>query len=75
MGGEGEYNELPYAEKVSKFNNTIHHEFTNKDFHLNNILPILVRSFDQPFSDSSLIPTYFISKYASTTPILFANKS
>ena len=64
-GGEDEYNELPFADKVAKFNNSIHHEFSNNEFDLSKNLPSLADSFDQPFSDSSMIPTYYVSKFAS----------
>ena len=46
--------------------NTNHHELklNSKDI-LNNI-PNIVDIYDEPFSDSSQIPTYLISKFASS---------
>ena len=64
-GGENEFNELPFAAKVAKFNNSIHNEFSNDEFNLSKTLSNLTDAFDQPFSDSSMIPTYYVSKFAS----------
>lgn len=60
---EEEYNELPFARKVAKQYQTDHHEFVAKADVLS-ILPQLIWHFDQPFADSSAIPTYFVSKLA-----------
>lgn len=58
---ESMYNELPYARVVAKHFNTDHHEVILKPDALS-VLPELVRQFDEPFADSSMIPTYYISK-------------
>lgn len=60
---EEEYNELPFARKVAKQYQTDHHEFVATADVLS-ILPQLIWHFDQPFADSSAIPTYFVSKLA-----------
>lgn len=64
MGTEREsHNELPYARAVSEHCGTLHHEkVLMPDIH--NILPTLVAAFDQPFADSSFVPTYYVSKLA-----------
>lgn len=57
------YNELKYARMVAEQYGTDHHEeIVNPD--AESIILDLVRQFDEPFSDSSAIPTYYVSKMA-----------
>ena len=57
------YNELPYARMVARRYGTDHHEeIVNPD--TESIIMDLVRQFDEPFADSSAIPTYYVSKMA-----------
>lgn len=58
-----EYNELPYARTVAKRYCTDHHEFIVKPEALA-ILPELVWHYNEPFADSSAIPTFYVSKLA-----------
>jgi asparagine synthase (glutamine-hydrolysing) len=58
---ESRYNELPYARIVANHFKTDHHEIMVKQDVLS-ILPELVRQYDEPFADSSMIPTYYVSK-------------
>ena len=61
---EKQHDESRKAQKVSDFNQTNHHLF-NLDY--NDALPELEKilsSIDEPFADSSLIPSYMISKLA-----------
>ncbi len=60
---EDEYNELPYARQVAKQFGTDHHEFFVKS-DLITVLPQLVWAYDEPFGDSSMLPTYYVSKLA-----------
>jgi asparagine synthase (glutamine-hydrolyzing) len=60
---EETFNELPYARKVAQHFGTEHHEFFVK-YDLVSILPQLVWDYDEPFADSSLLPTYYVSKLA-----------
>jgi asparagine synthase (glutamine-hydrolysing) len=60
---ESQFNELPYARLVAKRYKTEHHESVVKPNSLD-LLPKLVRHFDEPFGDSSAIPTYIVSQYA-----------
>ena len=60
---EDKYNELSDARKIAKFFKTDHTEFVVKPDALA-LLPKLVRAFDEPFADSSAIPTYYVSKLA-----------
>jgi len=60
---EDEYNELPYARMVAKRYGTDHHEFIVKP-DAQAIFPELVWHYNEPFADSSAIPTYYVSKLA-----------
>ena len=61
--GEQDYDERHYARLVARHLGTEHHEFvvTSKT---NDLLPRLVKQFDEPFADPSAIPTYYVSKMA-----------
>ncbi|MBF0102303.1 MAG: asparagine synthase (glutamine-hydrolyzing) [Desulfobacterales bacterium] len=60
---EKEYNELPYARLVAERYGTKHHEFiVTPD--AKSIFPELVWHYNEPFADSSAIPTYYVSKLA-----------
>jgi len=60
---EQEYNELRYAQEVSRRFGTEHTELTVKPDMLG-ILPLLVEHFGEPFSDSAAIPVYYITNAA-----------
>jgi asparagine synthase (glutamine-hydrolysing) len=60
---EKEFNELPYARQVAQRYNTDHHEFIVKPDAVE-ALTRLSWAFDEPFGDSSAIPTYYVSKVA-----------
>ncbi|MBV9958745.1 MAG: asparagine synthase (glutamine-hydrolyzing) [Acidobacteria bacterium] len=60
---EDTYNELKYARVAAKAFGTEHHEFiVTPD--ICEIVDELVWHFDEPFADSSAIPTYMVSKMA-----------
>lgn len=60
---EDSYNELKYARIVAEHFKTDHHEFiVTPD--VCNVVDELVWHFDEPFADSSAIPTYVVSKLA-----------
>jgi len=60
---EDEYNELPYARMVAERYQTEHHEFiVTPDAQA--IFPQLIWHYNEPFADSSAIPTYYVSKLA-----------
>tara|TARA_R110002073_G_scaffold72537_1_gene177541 strand:- start:550865 stop:552721 length:1857 start_codon:yes stop_codon:yes gene_type:complete len=59
---EEKYNELQYARMVAEKYNTEHHEFIVEPESID-LLPKLVEAYDEPFSDSSAIPTYYVSKF------------
>jgi asparagine synthase (glutamine-hydrolysing) len=60
---EQRFNELAYAREVAKKYGCEHHEQIVVPESIN-LLPKLVSSFDEPFADSSAIPTYYVSKFA-----------
>lgn len=57
------YNELDNARLVAKRYGTDHHEYIVGPTSIKDIQEILY-FFDEPFADSSAIPTYYVSKYA-----------
>ncbi len=60
---EEEFNELPYARKVAQLFETNHQEFIVKPDAIA-VLPHLVWHFDEPYADSSALPTYYVAKMA-----------
>ena len=58
-----EFNELKYAQSVASKYSTNHYEHVMKPDAVN-LLPKLVRAFDEPFADSSAIPTFYVSQFA-----------
>ena len=58
---EKKYDELHYARLAARHFRSDHQEFiVRPDIH--DVLPKLVWHFDEPFADSSAIPTYYVSK-------------
>jgi len=63
---EASYNELPAARLVASRFGTDHSELVVRP-DVRDLLPTLVRSFDEPFADSSAIPTYYVSRLARSS--------
>jgi len=61
---EEKYSELKHAKKVAEKYGCIHHEQIVEPESIS-LLPKLVRAYDEPFADPSVIPTYYVSKFAS----------
>lgn len=61
---EKEFNEACYAREVAGYLNTDHHELILEP-DIVNILDDLAWHLDEPFGDSSAIPTYMVSKLAA----------
>ena len=61
---EAAYNELKYAAMVAKKYKTDHHEIVVRPDSLS-LIHKLVRHYDEPFSDSSAIPTYIVSEFTA----------
>ena len=58
---EEAFNELPYARLLAERYGTEHHELIVKP-NAAEVLPLLVRHYNEPFADSSALPTYYVSK-------------
>ena len=58
---EEKYNELKFAKIVAEKFKTDHTEFIVKPDAIH-LLPMLVHQYEEPFADSSALPTYYVSK-------------
>ena len=58
------YNEAPYSREVARFLGTDHNEYYCTIKESKDIIPKLSYYYDEPFSDSSAIPTILVSKMA-----------
>jgi asparagine synthase (glutamine-hydrolysing) len=61
---EPDYSELSYAEAVARQYKTDHHAIIVRPDSAS-LIPRLVRQFDEPFGDSSAIPTFIVSELAA----------
>lgn len=55
------YNELPYAKRIAELYNTDHYEYIVKP-DATEILPKIIWHYDEPFADSSAVPTFYLAK-------------
>jgi asparagine synthase (glutamine-hydrolysing) len=63
---ESSFDELDNARLVAKRYGTDHHELVLRPDAVD-LLPRLVQAFDEPFGDSSALPTYLVSQLAADT--------
>ncbi len=61
---EGEYNEAHHAKEVAKHLGTAHTELYATPKDAIDVIPLLPSLYDEPFSDSSQIPTCLVSRLA-----------
>ncbi|MBY0309592.1 asparagine synthase (glutamine-hydrolyzing) [Patescibacteria group bacterium] len=61
---EDSINELPYAREIAKKYHTDHTELSDNQYDIADLIVKMGSVFDEPFADSSNIPTYLISKLA-----------
>ena len=60
-----ERNEAPYSAAIAKYLGTNHHEHYVDEADILEMISDLPQYFDEPFSDSSQLPTMLVSKYAA----------
>ncbi len=65
IGFEEGNNEAPYAKKTAKYLGTDHTEYICTTKEAQEIIPTLPFFYDEPFADSSAIPTILVSQLAS----------
>jgi asparagine synthase (glutamine-hydrolysing) len=62
-----EFNEADYAAAVARHLRTEHHEETCGARQMLDVVDRLAEMFDEPFADSSAVPTYLVSKIARSS--------
>lgn len=59
---EADYDEARHAAAVARHLGTDHTEFTVTAAEAREVIPLLAEQYDEPFSDSSQIPTFLVSR-------------
>jgi asparagine synthase (glutamine-hydrolysing) len=69
---ESKFNEAPFAKEVATALDTDHTEFILSEKEALGLFPEILKTYDEPFADSSSIPTMLVSKLArkSVTVVL-----
>jgi len=60
-----EYDETPFARETAKHFGTKHHEYFVTPEDIVNAIPKIAAAYDEPFGNSSAIPTYYCAKVAA----------
>lgn len=63
---ENKYDESQYAKKIAEYLGTDHTQITVTQKDALDLIPGILDTFDEPFSDSSAIPTMLVSQLAKT---------
>ena len=61
---DGRFNESKYATQVATYLHTHHHEFIVKEKEVLELIDTLLPAYDEPFADSSALPTMMVSRLA-----------
>jgi asparagine synthase (glutamine-hydrolysing) len=61
---DAKYNEANYAREVAKYLNTEHHELIVSQNDAMEMIPGILDYYDEPYADSSAIPTMLVSRFA-----------
>ena len=61
----GKYNESKFARQVAAHLQTDHHEFAVKEMEVMELVDKMVPAYDEPFADSSALPTMMVSRLAA----------
>lgn len=64
IGFEEGNNEVPFARETARLLGTDHNEYTCTTREAQEIIPVLSYYYDEPFADSSAIPTILVSRLA-----------
>jgi asparagine synthase (glutamine-hydrolysing) len=65
FSGERKYDESTYAKTIADHFNTEHHELAAPDISLPDMLEDIKRFIDEPIGDSSILPTFLVSRLTS----------
>ncbi len=60
-----DYDETHYARIAARHFNTRHHEYRLTPKDVVDVLPVIAASYDEPFGNSSVVPTYFCARMAA----------
>jgi asparagine synthase (glutamine-hydrolysing) len=61
---DGKYNESKFAKAVATHLHTNHHEFAVKEKEVMELVDKIIPAYDEPFADSSALPTMMVSRLA-----------
>ena len=61
---DGKFNESKYARQVATHLQTQHHEFSVKEKEVLELIDCILPLYDEPFADSSALPTMMVSRLA-----------